>query len=1031
MKNMAKLSLFFIFTSFASLADKVTIKENILNLKTYPYSDESPLPNFERIYPYTTFDGYTSTSSNKPWKAVVLENDHIKVIVLPEMGGKVWGAIEKSTGNDFLYQNDVAKFRKVSMRGPWTSGGIEFNYGTIGHSQNTVFPVDYITKEHDDGSVSVTVGDYDFASRSRWNVEISLKPDAAYFETSGFWSNLSEMPSSFYYWSNAAAKAGGDLEILANGKYHINHDGVANAWPIDDKKRNINFYNKNNFGPDKSYHVINGYDDFLGGYWHDDSFGFGHIADYTQLPGRKVWLWAQSDLGGIWEDFLTDGKGQYIEWQSGRFFSQADSKSAKTPYRPQGFMPNDTFRTNEKWFPILNTEGSVATSSVAVLNVKRTDNKVTIFMSPMVSKNVTLVVTSNNKNILQKSLSLKPAKPLKLEFSLDKNEAFVVSIPEAKLFYNSVENASLLDRPTATNQAIDWDSADGLFRQGVSADSMRLYEQAEKFFNDVLTLEPEHVQVLSYLAMLHYRNGQYESGLKYAYKSLINDAYDAKSNYVYGLLNSALDKRVEAKAAFSLASIDTKLRTAALYQLAVLNAVDGEWEDAKKNALKSLRFNSDNLKALELLSISQRMLKDVSGMEQTWEKITKVDATHHFINAEKYLQSYVQHNKEQKGGTAFFNGIHNEFPEQTVQEIASTYINIGLVDDAIAILLTAKPNPMRDYWLSYLNRQLGNKKASDKFLSLALTHEAEKVFPFRLESMKILESLNQVKRSWKSNYYLALIYISKGRSEEAFALLSRDKNKPSFSPFYIVRANLAKKINKPFISDLKLAVKYDKNGWRANDAYARALLIKGSFSKALEPANAAQVNGPTVVAPITLYATALIDNDKNQQALDYLANKELLPAEHANEGRGLYYFASIKLAVKALGLKNYTVAIAKAEDAVKWPVNLGSGRPYDVDERLPNYIKAIALDKLGQKKLADKLFTSIANFQSDLRTRNDLLSALSAKTLGNLKALEEYRASNDNEFKKILDTDVKSKLTALKQRSLLLDGLILQLYNQK
>ena len=69
--------------------------------------------------------------------------------VLPEIGGKIWAAVEKSTGRSFIYDNHVVKFRDIAMRGPWTSGGIEPNYGIIGHTPNCATPVDYVTRTGD------------------------------------------------------------------------------------------------------------------------------------------------------------------------------------------------------------------------------------------------------------------------------------------------------------------------------------------------------------------------------------------------------------------------------------------------------------------------------------------------------------------------------------------------------------------------------------------------------------------------------------------------------------------------------------------------------------------------------------------------------------------------------------------------------------------------------------------------------------------------------------------------------------------
>src|SRR5688572_28860796 len=133
---------------------KATIKEYNKSFTTYPFSDPDPIPDMTKIYPYYRFDGYTDKPVQKQWKVVELENDYIKVMILPEVGGKIWAAIEKSTGKSFIYYNHTVKFRDVAMRGPWTSGGIEPNYGIIGHTPNCATPVDYITMKKKNGRVS-------------------------------------------------------------------------------------------------------------------------------------------------------------------------------------------------------------------------------------------------------------------------------------------------------------------------------------------------------------------------------------------------------------------------------------------------------------------------------------------------------------------------------------------------------------------------------------------------------------------------------------------------------------------------------------------------------------------------------------------------------------------------------------------------------------------------------------------------------------------------------------------------------------
>ena len=115
------------------LKSQISVNEYTQKLETYEFNDPNPIPTFitnPKIYPYFTFDGYSTKSVLKEFKVVELENKYIKVFILPEIGGKVWGAIDKISGEEFIYKNEVIKYRNISMRGPWTSGGIEFNFNS-------------------------------------------------------------------------------------------------------------------------------------------------------------------------------------------------------------------------------------------------------------------------------------------------------------------------------------------------------------------------------------------------------------------------------------------------------------------------------------------------------------------------------------------------------------------------------------------------------------------------------------------------------------------------------------------------------------------------------------------------------------------------------------------------------------------------------------------------------------------------------------------------------------------------------------
>src|SRR6187200_1536317 len=286
------------FAPYAWSQKDATIKEFSKAFPTYPFSDPNPIPLVEKIYPYFRYDGFTDKPVQKEWKVVELENDYIRVMILPEVGGKIWSAIEKGTGKSFIYDNHTVKFRDVAMRGPWTSGGIEANYGIIGHTPNVATPVDYVTRKLPDGTASVTVGALDLLTRTAWRLEIALPGDTAYFTTRSQWQNTSGVEAPYYSWMNVGLPAAGGLEFVFPGTHYIGHGGEVSAWPVHPGNgKNLAFYDQNDFGSYKSYHVLGEYSDFWGAYWHDLDFGMARYGTRDDKLGKKIWIWGLSQQG--------------------------------------------------------------------------------------------------------------------------------------------------------------------------------------------------------------------------------------------------------------------------------------------------------------------------------------------------------------------------------------------------------------------------------------------------------------------------------------------------------------------------------------------------------------------------------------------------------------------------------------------------------------------------------------------------------------------------------------------------------------
>ena len=338
------------FAAAAEIAFAATVSDKTVEMDTYPFSDPDPVPcTAERRYPYFRYDGSAAKPVRRAWRMLELDNGRISVSVAPECGGKVWGARDAKTGVDFVYRNPVAKFRDISLRGPWTSGGIEYNFGIIGHAPSCSTPVDCFVRTNADSSVSCFLAANEHVTRTWWQVEVRLADGADEFETRTVWFNASGLPRPCYHWMNAAFSAEGSPLFLFPGDSYIGHEGDRHSWPYDADGHRLDAYLGNAFGGHKSYHVLPGDAETFGLWWPDLGVGAVHRTEPWRKYGRKLWLWSLSRQGGIWEDLLTDGGGQYAELQSGRNFNQPHHDTYRTPFKHPVFDPGATETYCERW----------------------------------------------------------------------------------------------------------------------------------------------------------------------------------------------------------------------------------------------------------------------------------------------------------------------------------------------------------------------------------------------------------------------------------------------------------------------------------------------------------------------------------------------------------------------------------------------------------------------------------------------------------------------------------------------------------
>jgi tetratricopeptide (TPR) repeat protein len=973
------------------LFSQATVTESKQVFRTYPFGDPDPVARFTNIYPYFRFEKYNIVPKDREWNIVTLENQYIRVLIAPEIGGKILGAIEKSTGKAFIYFNRVVKFREIAMRGPWTSGGIEFNFGDIGHTPATATPVDYLTRTNADGSVSCIVGTIDLASRTEWRVDIRLPKDKAYFQTESYWYNPTDLNTSLYHWMNAAADASEDLQLKYPGTGYIDHGGGAFSWPLDNSGRDLSRYANNAFGPAKSYHVLGSYTDTYAAYYAGSDFGVVHWSPFTDKPGKKIWIWARSREGEIWTDLLTDtdlGNRQYVEIQSGLLFNQAAGNSTVTPFKHQFFAPVSEESFVEAWYPFKNIGGLVESNLSGTLNVQTAGKMLRFGFCPLGKTAAPLIVSRGGKEIYKKDLVLQPLQEFVDSVVAGGSGEIEVKVGDLITFRSGEAEAKKLHRPMAANREYDWTSVEGLYTEGAERAKQRDYKGALEKYLSCLSKDPVHTQALTGAAEMYYRRMEYDKAIEYAKRALANDAYDPDANILYGVISRKLGNLYDALDGFGVAARAMKYRSAANVEMAEIAFLQQRWPAAEAYAFRGLDYDRMNARASRFLPVLYRFQGTDEGVRNAIQHLREIDPLSHLASFEDYLRD----TSSQK--LAHFKSIfRSELPQENYLELASYYAGLRLFSDATKVLEQGPTHPIISYWLAWLNHELKNEAKADAYLKEALELSPALVFPFRQETAEVLKWAEGKRPHWKTKYYLALVYLSKDRPESAGEILNSCGSEPNFAPFYLVKGNLLRsKKSADALKEYKRALELGKDEWRTYRTLMDYDVERLEYAEALSTAKAAAGRFPASYVALFDYARALILNNQPAASLAILDTLTVLPFEGARYTREVFRQACVLAGAESMKRGNYQDALRLFAKARNWPERLGVGKPYDVDTRFEDYLESLCAIKLGDKARGRRIHEQIVAYtrthDGDMSV-NRLFGALAGKTLGQ----EQWAAS--------------------------------------
>jgi Flp pilus assembly protein TadD len=956
MKNLA-LTLLSVLT-MCLLAHAADVREEKQTIKTYPFSGPNPIAVragedvMQKIYPYYSFDDLAYEGANQTWNVIHLENPYIDAFVLPATGGKLIGAVEKSTQKDFIYYNHVEKFRSIAMRGPWTSGGIEANFGLIGHAPSTASPVDYLIRKNPDGSVSCIVGTMDLPSRTEWRVEYRIPADKAYIEARSLWYNPQPFNQSYYVWMNVAQKLRDDLEFVLPGDKYITHDYAvpSEPWPNTKDGRNMALNRNRKDNDDDSLFVHGKLQDFSGGYWHDWQFGYGHWARHEEVPGQKLFLWSKSRAGAIWQDLLTDSDGPYLEAQTGRLLDQSDHEF---------FAPGSTDHWRELYFPYKKIGPMVKATPYGALNVQNNGNSLKVSFCALQSLAEDLTVSAEGKQVARDRIVLKPMEVYQKTFPVSvKSGQLRVDVGD-KLSYTDDPHADVLKRPFHFHNA-DESSVEGLYQSAEREEKERNYAPALRKYQSVVEREPLHVAALTRLAELYCRRAQYDRALDYARKALDIAMYDADANYIYGIIATRLSDLVDAKETLGWAARSMKYRSAAYGDLGGIYLEERNFDLAEDYLHQSLSYDAYNIRSYQFLATALRLHKQPEKARETLSRILDIDPLNHLARFEQYLL------EPSAAALANFKSmIRSELPHETYLEIAAYYTSLKLDDDALKVLDAAPEQATVRYWQAYLLRNESPER-SREVLSRAGALSPFLVFPFRAESIPVFEwAAAERPNDWKPKYYLGLIYWGMQRDDDALKIWTECGEQPDYAPAYISRAILEEAADpQQAQADFERAYSTDKKEWRTSYHLAAYYLQAGMDEKALKVAIAASEQFPKEDALRILLARTYLNSRKYEDCYAVLAKASILPYEGQNDVHQLWVESLVTQALADMKKGGYQEAVGRLEASREYPERLGTGKPDDPDYRIQDYLESFCYEKLKMTSKAEEARARIEAWHS-------------------------------------------------------------------
>jgi tetratricopeptide (TPR) repeat protein len=956
-----------------------------------------------RVYPNPVIDRVSDQREDRAWTAVHLENEYVRLMILPEIGGRIHVGLDRTSGYDFFYRQNVIKPALVGLLGPWVSGGVEFNWAQH-HRPSTFMAVDWMIEELPDGGRTVWCSDHEPMGRMKGMHGVTIRPGSSLIELRVRLFNRTPDVRTFLWWANAAARVHDRYQSFfpPDVRYVADHAKRAtSAFPVSRnryygieygdraaKEADLSWYK--NIPVPTSYMAMGTSGDFFGGYDHAADGGFVHWADHRISPGKKQWTWGNGEFGHAWDRELTDDDGPYVELMAGVYTDNQPDFSFLAPYETKTF--------SQYWYPIRRIGPAHAATLDGALSLTVRNGLARIGVAVTSAQPAITVLLQGGDRVLAKhTADLSPGCPLVLE---DIHVPPVVSETDLEVSAEAGNGrvlaryrplpVTMSDPPApATEPPVpaEIDQLEELYLTGLHLEQYRhATRRPEDYWQQALRRSPGDARCNTASGWWRLRRGEFEVAaghFRTAVATLTRrnpNPYDGEALYGLGLALRYTGRLDEADEAFGKAAWNDAWRCPAEYARAQLAARRGMFAEAIALLDRVIGRDAEQLAARTLRSALWRQLDGTRLASDEIDAVLAADPLDAWALEERRLLA--EPRRSRRGGALPLDHLPDgPRPRdiQTALDVAHDYAAAGLLTEAIGVLTRLLPAadrggpvyPLVRYTLGWLLGRAGDSGSDEEF-RLAAAMPSDYCFPARLEEIEILRAAMTVNPSdARAPYYLGNLYFDRRRYTEAITAWRRAARlDPSFPTVHrnlgIAEFNVLgrpgralaayRRALRAYPADARVLHEYDQLRRRCAEPPASRLRLLERHRDLVASRD-----------DLTIEFVALLNQAGcHQEALAILAGRRFHPWEG---GEGMvsaqWVLANLRLAQAALHRASPGVAIERLAAALQRPRNLGEGKHPLTSENEVHYHLGLAHRAAGDDREAQQWLARATALQGD------------------------------------------------------------------